>query len=45
MIQLVDEVEIFTWFNFASSVSLPPLMHFWKEEPDHLKVVLQLLFQ
>jgi len=28
MIQVVDEVEILTWFNFASSVTLPPLVHF-----------------
>lgn len=44
MIQVVDEVEIFNWFSFASSVSLPHL-YFWKEYPDHLKVFLQLLFQ
>lgn len=48
MIQIVDEVENFTWFSFASSVSLPPLVHFWKEKKikaDHLKVFYQLLFQ
>lgn len=28
MIQVVDEVEIFSWFSFASSVSLPPLVYF-----------------
>lgn len=39
MISVFDGVEFFTWFSFASSGSLLPMAHFWKENPDHLKVV------